>query len=90
MLHIVFFALNIFLALLILATDRKNFRSYLVLGFVGLLLAYVFETVTTYLGFWYYHSEPRIPLVSLYTWLMYFPYLSFCYFIGKRFGDANV
>jgi len=82
--HYVFFILNMIIFAAILIIDKKNYKDYIWLSAIGLVFAYVFETSTTYLGFWYYHSVPQIPLVSLYTWLLYVPYLSMCYYIGRR------
>lgn len=67
----------------VLWLDRQRLRDYALLSALGLIAALMFENVTTYLGFWIYHSEPKIVLVSLYTWLLYMPYLSFTYCIGN-------
>ena len=71
----------------VLYVDKKRIKEYAWLIGIGLILAFIFETFTTYLGFWNYYSEPKIPLISLYTWLLYMPYLTLCYFFGKFFGD---
>ena len=88
--HYLFFIFNIFVFLLLFLYDKKNRNDYMILGFTGLVLSYIFETVTTYLGFWYYYSEPKIPLLSIYTWLLYLPYLSFCYFAGNKLRGKYV
>ena len=87
--HVVLLAFGLLATLLLFIADRKNIRKYVLLNAIGLVLAYMFETATTYLGFWYYVSEPKIPLVSLYAWLFYVPYLSFCYYIGNRLGGKH-
>jgi hypothetical protein len=84
--HILFLIITFALFSLVLWADRGRKKDYAVLSAVGLATAIVFENLTTFLGFWVYHSEPKIMLISLYTWLLYIPYLGFCYFIGKRFG----
>lgn len=87
--HYTFFIINFLLFTILMFIDRKRIKDYLWLICIGLVFAYIFESVTTYLGFWIYYSEPKIPLISLYTWLLYAPYLSFCYFIGQYFGGDN-
>lgn len=87
--HLLFLALNTIALIIILLIDRKNLKSYLLLSIIGLIVAFVFETVMTFYGFWQYHAEPKIPLISLYTWLMYIHYLSYCYFIGTKLGGKN-
>ena len=67
----------------LIVSDRKDAKNYLLLGLFGLACAFVFENITAYLGFWQYHDVPVLPLISVYNWLLYVPYLGFCYFIGK-------
>ncbi len=81
--HAVFVLLNFGILLSLLIADRGRAREYVLLGAFGLMCAFIFETVTTALGFWHHVSVPQIPLVSLYTWLLYAPYLSFSYFVGN-------
>ena len=88
--HSLFTLMNFVILLVVLLIDRKNFKNYVFLGIFGLAAAFIFETATTALGFWYYHSLPKIGIISFYTWLLYVPYLSFCYFIGVRFGASQV
>jgi hypothetical protein len=88
--HIYFLLFNFIIFLVVVWFDRRIIRDYALLCFFGLVAALIFENITTYLGFWYYHSEPKIILISLYTWLLYMPYLGFCYFLGRRLGDKNV
>lgn len=81
--HFYFLAVNFLVFFIILFVDRRRVKNYIILGAFTLVLAFIFENFTTYLGFWYYHSQPKLLLVSLYTWLLYIPYISFCYFVGK-------
>jgi hypothetical protein len=83
--HYIFFIINLIILGSILFIDRKRLNDYYWIIGIGLLFAYVFETITTYLGFWQYHSLPLIPLISLYTWLLYATYLSLIYFIANMF-----
>ncbi len=85
----VLFAVITLLAMAVWIIDRRKIRDYLLLSFFTLLLAYVFETLSTFAGFWHYYAGPMIPLVSIYTWLMYAPYLSICYFIGNKFARGR-
>ncbi|MBU0472375.1 MAG: hypothetical protein KKF89_02620 [Nanoarchaeota archaeon] len=87
--HFLFLILNTFVLSIILIIDRKNLKSYLLLSFLGLIVAFIFETVMTYYGFWTYYAEPKIPLISLCTWLMYIHYLAYSYFIGTRLGGKD-
>ena len=87
--HLFFTLINFAILLVVLLIDRKNIKNYVFLGIFGLAAAFVFETATTALGFWYYHSEPKIPIISLYTWLLYVPYVSFCYFVGTKLVSSN-
>lgn len=85
--HLFFTLINFAILIVVLFAERKNLKDYVFLGILGLVAAFVFETATTALGFWHYHSEPKIFIISIYTWLLYIPYLSFCYFIGNRLAD---
>ncbi|MFH1182265.1 MAG: hypothetical protein V1702_04860 [Candidatus Woesearchaeota archaeon] len=87
--HYLFFIFNMLLFLLLFWKDKNHRKDYLLLSALGLVLAFIFENVTTYLGFWQYHSSPKVLFISLYTWLLYAPYLSFCYFIGNKLGTTN-
>ena len=84
--HVYFLLANFAILAAVVWFDRKHLRDYIILSAVGLAAAFVFENFTTYFGFWIYHSEPKILLISLYTWLLYVPYLGFCYFVGRRFS----
>jgi len=72
------------LAALVWFFDRKDARDYVFLGVFGLLCAFAFENATAYAGFWTYHDVPLLPLVSVYSLLLYVPYLGFCYFLGRK------
>ena len=87
--HLLFTLIGMMVLAVILFMDKKHIKEYLWLMIIGLIFAYIFETVMTYLGFWTYYSSPKIPIMSLYTWLGYMPYLSICYFLGKRFGEDD-
>ena len=82
--HAYFLLINLIVFLVIAFVDRKRYMHYVLLGLVGLVLAFVFENLTTYLGFWYYLSEPKALFFSIYTWLLYIPYLGFCYFAASK------
>lgn len=82
--HSLFLILNLALSIGLIWYDRINVRGYVALIVVGLIAAFIFENMTISMGFWSYHSEPKLLLISLYTWLLYIPYLSFCYFLGNR------
>ena len=82
--HLYFFLLNFCVFLIIIFLDKKKYKDYLLLILFALILAFVFENFTIHLGLWYYHSEPKILFLSLYTWLLYIPYLSFCYFVSNK------
>ncbi len=87
--HAHFLLLNIAVMAVLLFVDRKRMREYVFLFAVGLISAFMFENFTTWLGFWYYHSEPMIPFVSLYTWLLYIPFLGYCYFVSNRIAGGG-
>lgn len=82
--HLHFFLMNFVAFLLMVLADRKRWRDYIILAVLGLAMALVFENATTLMGFWHYHSEPKVLLVSFYSWLLYIPYLGFCYFASRR------
>lgn len=82
--HLFFLVFNFVLFLAILYLDKERFRDYVYLAVLGLILSFVLENLTTFAGLWQYHSEPKILLISLYTWLLYVPYLGFCYFISNK------
>jgi hypothetical protein len=82
--HYLFVIINFLILGVILYIDRHRLKEYLGLFALGLLCAYIFETVTTLLGFWQYHSSPKIPIISMFTWVLYVPYLGFCYFLGDK------
>jgi ABC-type enterochelin transport system permease subunit len=80
---------NFIILFIVVLLDRRRLKDYVLLSALGLAFALIFENVTTFLGFWYYHSEPKILLLSLYSWLLYIPYLGFCYFIGGKLGGKE-
>jgi len=82
--HIAFLALNYAVLFAMVLVDRKRARDYALLGAFTLAAAFVFENATTYMGFWHYHSEPKALLISFYSWLLYVPYISFCYFAANK------
>jgi len=89
MLHEIFTLFNFIVLGIILFSDKKHIRKCALLFAVGLVCAFIFENLTTFLGFWYYHSEPKALLISFYTWILYVPYLGFCYFVGNRLGGMK-
>ncbi len=82
--HIYFVLFNFTILAFILYFDRKNIKNYVIIGIVGLITSFAFENLTTYLGFWYYHSKPLALYFSFYTWILYVPYLSYTYFVVNR------
>jgi FlaA1/EpsC-like NDP-sugar epimerase len=82
--HVNFFFLNFAVFLIIVLLDRKKYKDYLMLSSIALVLSFIFENFTIYIGLWYYYSEPKLMFFSLYTWLLYIPYISFCYFISNK------
>ncbi len=87
--HLYFTLFNFAVFGIVLWLDRRRARDYALLSAVGLAAAFIFENATTVLGFWQYHSGPYVPYVSVFTWLLYVPYLGFCYFIGGRLGGPK-
>ena len=91
MLHEYFTLFNFFLLGVILYIERKRLKEYKILFVVAIISALIFENVTTYLGFWIYHSEPKIFLISFYSWILYLPYIGYCFFLGnKLWGEKGV
>jgi len=82
--HAYFFLFNFIIFLVIILLDRKKYKDYIFLGLLALLFDAVFEIFPIATGMWYYHSEPKVLGMSLYTWLLYIPYLSICYFVSNR------
>jgi hypothetical protein len=82
--YVYFFSLNWVLCLIVVLLNKTQYKTYFFLWAIVLLLSFIFENGTTYMGLWYYHAEPKVPFVSLATWLLYAPYISFCYFIANR------
>jgi|GEM_PF-1799339 len=85
----IFFIISMAILATVLIIDRKRIKKHLWVISIGLILAFIFETGTTYLGFWIYHASPKIIIISLYSWLEYMPYLSLCYFAGGFFGEKD-
>lgn len=82
--HVYFFLLNFALFFAILLIDRKKWKTYALLSLFTLVAAFIFENFTVFIGLWYYHSEPKVLFLSLYTWLLYVPYINFCYFLSNK------
>ncbi len=87
--HLYFTLFNFVILGFVLWFDRRRLKDYALLSILGLAAALIFENFTAFLGFWYYSSEPKILLISLYTWLLYVPFLSFCCFIAGRLGGKR-
>ena len=68
---------------MLLALDRKNIRTYVLLGLFGVACGVMFENLTTWLGFWTHITTPRLGLVSVWTAMGYFHYLCFSWFLGN-------
>jgi hypothetical protein len=84
--HSLFFFINVVLFMGILFLERKRWKDYVLLGVFTLVAAFVFENATAYMGLWVYRSQPKVLLISLYAWLLYVPYIGYCYFLGRRLG----
>jgi len=82
--HAYFLILNFAAFLAIVFYDRKKWKTYISLGLLAMLLDLFFEMLPLSAGIWQYHSEPIIFGLSLYAWLLYIPYLGFCYFAANR------
>jgi hypothetical protein len=86
----VFFAINFLILAAVCIVDKRYIRRYFLLCVFTLACAFVFETVCTFMGFWSYYALPKIPLISLSSWLLYAPYISFCYFVANRISGKHV
>ncbi len=82
--HLHFFLFNFIVFLAIIIADRKRYKDYIFLGLLALVLDLVFEIYPISIGIWTYYSHPIILGISLYTWLLYIPYISFCYFVANK------
>lgn len=82
--HVVFFLLHFLVFLFILVADRRHARDYLLVGLLALGLDLVFEILPLQFGIWSYTSAPFVAGISLYTWLLYLPYLAFCLFCTNQ------
>jgi len=70
---------------IVLLIDRKMIRKYILLGIFTIICATIYESITTYLGFWFHYSQPQIlGGASIWTLLGYFPYISYSYFLGNK------
>jgi len=85
--HGFFFTLMTIPLLMLLAFDRKNFRTYLLLGLFAVLCGTVFENITTWMGFWTHLTGPRAGLTSVWNAALYFHYVCFSWFIGERLRE---
>ncbi len=81
--HAYFFAINFAIFIAILLLDRTRWKNYIALGLLAMLLDVIFEVIPIGAGIWNYYSEPKVFGMSLYTWLLYIPYLGFCYFASN-------
>lgn len=82
--HAYFFAVNFAVFIVILLLDRTRWKDYIALGLLAMLLDAIFEVIPIGAGIWNYYSEPNVFGMSLYTWLLYIPYLGFCYFASNK------
>ena len=82
--HAYFLILNFSVFLAIVFYDRKRWKAYALLGLLAMLLDAAFEILPLAAGIWQYRSEPIIFNLSLYAWLLYIPYLGFCYFAANK------
>ena len=82
--HLTFFILNLAALVVIYYIDRKNLTIHLSLGIMAFFAAIAFEIVPILGGFWVHHSTPKIGLFSVYSFLLYFPFISFSYFLANK------
>ena len=64
--------------------DRKNIDKYIIIGAVAVLLAVPFELMCTWMGVWVHYSEPKFLGLSLYSILLYFPFVGYAYYLAKK------
>jgi len=86
--HWIFFTIMTIPLALILWYDRKNIRTYLGIGMLGLALDIVWDPIAMYFGLWYYSSWPQVFGISVYTLIMYIHYFTLCYFCSNRLASA--
>jgi len=84
MTHIIFFIFSMILWLIILCVDRKDIAKYLTFGALAALLAVPFELLSTWIGVWVHYSQPQVLGLSVYSILLYFPFVGFTYFLAKK------
>ena len=66
-----------------LAYDRKNLKTYILMGIFAVICGAALENFTTWLGFWTHLSYPRVGLASAWNVGLYFHYVTFSWFIGN-------
>jgi len=82
--HYVFLIINIAVLLVIYYVDRKNIKTHLWLGIIAFFGAIAFEIIPLLMGFWTHYSQPKIWIFSVYSFILYFPFISISYFLGKK------
>ncbi|HIH31231.1 TPA: hypothetical protein HA235_00840 [Candidatus Woesearchaeota archaeon] len=82
--HSIFLLINFALMGIVYYIDRENILDHIVLGILAFFGAIVFEIIPIMFGFWTHYSEPKIWLLSLYSFLLYFPFISFSYFLARK------
>ena len=82
--HYVFFLMNIGILLIVYYFDRKKIKDHLILGIIAFFGAIAFEILPILLGFWTHHAEPKVWIFSVFSFLLYFPFISFSYFAANR------
>ena len=87
--HYVFVIINFIILIILLVIDKKRIKDYISLGLLAMFLDLIFEQIPIRAGFWIYNSEPKIFGFSFYMWILYFPYISICYFLGNKLVKSH-
>ena len=82
--HYLFFLTHLMILLFVIFYDIKNYKIYVFLGLLVMLFDMIFEIIPIAYGIWTYNALPKIFGISLYTLLLYVPYLGFCYFAANK------
>jgi len=87
--HLVFLIINIIILLLIYYFDRKHLKDHIILGVLAFFGAIAFEIIPLLLGFWSHNSTPKIWIFSVYSFILYFPFISISYFLANKLGGYD-
>ncbi|MCK4827378.1 hypothetical protein KA005_67225 [bacterium] len=86
--HLIFLSIITVPLVIILWYDRKNVKTYLGIGLLGLGLDVIWDPLAMHFDLWYYSSFPQVFGISVYTLLLYIHYLTFWYFFGNMAAKA--